>query len=304
MTTRNMIRSLCFAGSLMAGMTVWGQQGALPLAPHRDSGDSVIGVFEGWFKNAQGTFIEIGYYNRNLKEALDIPAGPNNRIEPGGPDFGQPTHFDPKKAWGINVIKVPDNFGDKQLQWTLTVNGKTTVIPLNLKTDWELAPFVDAEGDLPPYLSFQPLAKKAQTVIGPIPATMSVDATVGQQVPLTVYVADDAKVQPGQRTPRVPVTLMWTIYRQPGAGSNLANVKFSETRPVVEKTDDFLPPSTVFAGKGTTTATFSEPGEYQLEVTAMDATGEGGGGFMCCWTNGIVKVKVSPAAQHTSGGGF
>lgn len=301
MNKQTIVRSLALAGMLSGGL-VWGQQGPLPLAPHRDSGDSVIGVFEGWFKNDKGTFIEIGYYNRNLKEALDIPAGPNNKIEPGGPDYGQPTHFDPKKAWGINVIKVPNDFGDKQLQWTLTANGKTTVIPLNLKTDWELAPFVDAEGDLPPYLSFSPLAKKAETVMGPIPVTMEARTRVGEALPLTVYVADDAKVQPGQRTPKVPVSIMWNVYREPGVGSNQQLVKFAETRPVVEKTDDALPPSAVFAGKATTTATFTEPGDYILEVTALDATGEGGGGFMCCWTNGLVKVKVEPAAQHTSGG--
>ena len=30
----------------------------------------------------------IGYYNRNKDQTLDIPIGPNNRIEPGGPDMG------------------------------------------------------------------------------------------------------------------------------------------------------------------------------------------------------------------------
>jgi hypothetical protein len=295
MKIQTAVRSLCLAGVLFGGIAAWGQ--TLPLAPHRDSGDSVIGVFEGWFKNADGTFIEIGYYNRNLKEELDIPVGPNNKIEPGGPDYGQPTHFYPNKAWGINVIKVPNDFADKQLQWTLTANGKTTVIPLNLKTDWELAPFQDAEGDLPPYVSFSPLAKKARTVIGPIPVTMEAKVKVGEELPLTVYVADDAKVQPGQRTPKVPVTLHWTIYRQAGG-----TVKFSQSRPVVEKTDDLMPPSAVFTGKATTTATFSEPGDYILEVVANDATGEGGGGFMCCWTNGVVKVKVEPKVQNTTGG--
>lgn len=296
MRIQNAVRALCLTGALVGGTAAWGQQ-ALPLAPHKDAGDGITGVFEGWFKNADNSFsLEIGYYNRNVKQELDIPVGPNNKIEPGGPDYGQPTHFYPNKGWGVNVIKVPADFGDKQLQWTITANGHTTVIPLNLKTDWELSPFADAEGDLPPNLSFSPLAKNAPTVMGPIPVSTEMKASVGEALPLTVYVASDAMVEPGQRAPKVPVTIHWTVYRAPGA------VKFTDTRPVVEKTDDALPPKTVFAGKATTTVTFSEPGDYILEVVANDATGEGGGGFMCCWTNGIVKVSVASKAQNTTGG--
>ncbi len=42
------------------------------------------------------------------------------------------------------------------------------------------------------------------------------------------------------------------------------------------------------------TATFSEPGEYMVRVQANDESGEGGGGFQCCWTNTYVKVTVTP----------
>ena len=69
-------------------------------------------AFEGWYPNADGSFsLLIGYYNRNSKEALDIPIGPNNRIEPGEPDQGQPTYFEIGRQWGVFVIKVPKDFG-------------------------------------------------------------------------------------------------------------------------------------------------------------------------------------------------
>ncbi len=46
----------------------------------------------------------------------------------------------------------------------------------------------------------------------------------------------------------------------------------------------------------TTTATFSEPGEYVLRVLAWDDSGSQAavmaGGFFCCWTNGYVTVQV------------
>jgi hypothetical protein len=45
-------------------------------------------------------------------------------------------------------------------------------------------------------------------------------------------------------------------------------------------------------GEAKTTAAFSAPGEYILRVQANDATGDGGGGFQCCWTNAHVRVTV------------
>ena len=78
------------AGFLIASSAVaWGQ--SLPVEPARETGSSVTGAFEGWFKNSDGTFgFLLGYYNRNQIQEMEIPIGPNNRIEPGGPDRGQP----------------------------------------------------------------------------------------------------------------------------------------------------------------------------------------------------------------------
>ena len=58
-----------------------------------------------------------------------------------------------------------------------------------------------------------------------------------------------------------------------------------------------LEPALDEAGKATTTATFSEPGEYTLRVLAWDTSGRPSRGimavgFQCCWTNGFVKVTV------------
>ena len=81
-----------------------------------------------------GTFtLLIGYFNRNRAETLEIPVGPNNRIEPGGPDYGQPTYFLPRRQWGVFTIVVPKDFGTKKLTWTIVANGETTEIPLSLE---------------------------------------------------------------------------------------------------------------------------------------------------------------------------
>jgi hypothetical protein len=272
---------LIASGMLLPGQTQMPE-------PAREAGASVTGAFEGWFKNPDGSFsLLLGYFNRNQKQQIDVPIGPNNRIEPGGPDRGQPTHFVPGRGWGLFAVKVPANFGENKITWTIVANGKTTAIPASLKPDYEISPFVEAAvGNTPPVLSFD---EKGPSVQGPLGLTAERTAKVGSPLALTVWVSDDAKYtsSSGAR-PKVmgtPVTLRWIKYRGPGG------VAFANDRPEVEKLDR-KDTSAVFNGKAATTVTFSEPGEYVLHVTANDYSGEGGAGFQCCWTNGQVKVSV------------
>ena len=58
----------------------------------------------------------VGYFNRNTQQEFDIPVGPNNRIEPGGPDQGQPTHFLTARQFGVFTVKVPKDFGDAEFK--------------------------------------------------------------------------------------------------------------------------------------------------------------------------------------------
>ena len=53
-------------------------------------------------------------------------------------------------------------------------------------------------------------------------------------------------------------------------------------------------PDEPYSGKASTTVKFSQTGDYVLHVTVNDYSGDGGGGFQCCWTNGLVKVSVKP----------
>src|ERR1700674_1349335 len=129
------LQRLKFAGAsvaimLASGMLAGGQ--SLPLEPLHQAGAGVTAAFEGWFKNTDGGFtFVLGYFNRNQNQELDIPIGPENRIEPGGPDRGQPTHFLPRRQWGVFRVVVPKDFGTNKLTWTITANHQTTVIPLS-----------------------------------------------------------------------------------------------------------------------------------------------------------------------------
>ena len=133
------------------------------IEPPHDSGQGVTPAYEGWFPNSDGSFsLLFGYYNRNQKQELDIPIGPDNHIDPGGPDQGQPTHFSTRRRWGVFTITVPKDFGGKKLTWTLVANGQTNTITLHTQPDWMLEPFEDpASKNTPPSVRFQSTSKRS-----------------------------------------------------------------------------------------------------------------------------------------------
>jgi hypothetical protein len=260
---------LIAAGLLAGGVFLSAQAPQVP-EPRRQFGASITPVYEGWFYNADGSrsFL-IGYYNRNSRQELDIPIGPNNRFEPGGPDMGQPTHFVPGRQWGIFIVPAPREFKPTDsYTWTLSANGQTTSIPFRLHPD-------DQNG------------KTVQGPLAQMSAAPARTASVGTPFPLDIWASDDMKFTSGTNapmsTPRPPVTLTISKYRGPGT------VKVDKPKPAVEKIAGGAAP---FNGKATTTVTFSEPGDYVLHVIANDYSGDGGQGFGCCWTTALVKVTV------------
>ena len=109
---------------------------------------------------------------------------------------------------------------------------------------------------------------------------------------LAIWVTDDMKYTSNTNAPmttaRPPVTLVWSKYRGPG------RVTFDKARLAVEQLVATGIGKAAFSGKATTNVKFSEAGEYVLHVTANDYSGDGGDGFQCCWTTGLVKVSVKP----------
>src|ERR1700683_4626365 len=91
------------------------------------SGQDIQPTYDGWLRNPDGTFTMVfGYLNRNFKEELAIPAGPDNKLEPGVADRGQPTYFLARRQAFIFRVQVPGDWGpQKELVWTVTANGKT-----------------------------------------------------------------------------------------------------------------------------------------------------------------------------------
>jgi hypothetical protein len=115
-------------------------------------------------------------------------------------------------------------------------------------------------------------------------------APLSTPFPLTIWVTDDLKYTSGSSAPpsasRNPVNLSFSKYRGPGA------VTFDKAKPAVEKLPAGEGATVPFSGKATTTVKFSEPGDYVLHVIANDYSGDGGGGFGCCWSTALLKVAV------------
>jgi len=286
-----------FVSLWVAGCTVLLSEALLGQAmpgPRKQFGASITGAFEGWYQNTDGPrgFL-VGYLNRNTQQELDIPIGPNNRIEPGGPDLGQPTHFLPGRQWGMFSIPVPKDFSpEDKLTWTIVANGQSTSIPLRLHQDYLIDPFTEAAvHNTPPIIRFEENGKALQGPIATLAKAPARTTSMSAPLALTLWVSDDMKYTSGTNAPltkaRPPVTLVWSKYR--GSGE----VTFDKARPAVER----IPAgseSAAFTGKATTNVVFHEAGEYVLHVTVNDYSGDGGGGFQCCWTTGLVKVSVAP----------
>jgi hypothetical protein len=248
----------------------------LPLEPARESGQGVTPAYEGWFKNPDGTIsLLLGYYNRNQSEVVDVPIGPDNRIEPGGPDLGQPTHFLTHRQWGVFAIVVPGDFKDRKLTWTLVANGKPASVPMTLHKDYEVEPLRDAAlGNTPPVVRFDPPGTKFQGP--PRGFGVSMSAHAGQELTIAAAVTDDNVQDPRRPAGETPLSVSWSQYRGPG------RVSFSPAKSSLGKA----------GGNATTTATFDRAGEYVVRAQANDVSGDGGAGFQCCWTTVLIKVAV------------
>jgi hypothetical protein len=103
------------------------------------SGQSVSPAYEGWMYNDDGSIaMYFGYMNSNWQQEFDVPVGPDNAIEPGGPDQAQPTHFYPRRNPFLFTVRAPKDLGTKELIWTLTTNGKTERAFASLKSDYQI----------------------------------------------------------------------------------------------------------------------------------------------------------------------
>ena len=266
---------------------------------------------EGWYANEDGTFsISFGYLNAN-QDTLRIPLGPDNFIEPAQFDGMQPTVFVPGHPRGLFTVTLPAVMKDTDVWWTLRkANGDVTRVPgrtgpIAYQLDWMPRP----HGSLPPSVSFDSqsgvgrgppgiMAERTQTIAVGSPLTLSVNATDPSERDSEDY----------RFTEAVPLRVVWSQLQGPG------RVEFtrheSNPLPVVEDAGGAAagrgggrrpppPPQNISLekgyGTGSVIATFSESGEYIMRARVDNFnSADSGDRFQCCWTNGYVRVTVTP----------
>ena len=255
------------AAILILGM--WETANAQLVQLRHWTGQGVAPVYEGFDTNPDGSFnMWFGYLNRNYEEEPDIPVGPENNFSPGLADRGQPTHFAVRRHKDIFSVTVPKDFGDQKLVWTLTAHGQTMQVPGTLNPVWLIdrkyttrgANIENPYSNTPPVVRVEPEEK-----------------TIAKSDALLLELSATDDGRPMRNGKPVGMTMEWVKYRGPG------NVTFNP------------PKARLDGGKGAATASFSEPGEYLLQVVVDDGSGEVAGnfGYHCCWTNVAVRVTVT-----------
>ena len=320
MQIRTMVGAACalllwgpLAGSaaLEAQVSGPGPDGRWPLQPSSPGGRTLAPFMEGWYANEDGTFsISFGYLNLN-RDTIYIPVGEDNFLDP--PQFNgmQPTVFFPGHHRGIFTADLPADMEDTDVWWTLTKsNGDVTRVPgrtgaVAYQLDWMPRP----HGSLPPFVSFDSqsdegrgppglMAERTETVSVGDPLTLSINARDPSERD-----EDDYRFAEG-----IPLRVVWSQIQGP------ARVEYtrheSNPEPEVEEDDDDDGPAArrrrgpsgpqvvpLEEGQGTARviATFSVPGQYLMRarVDNFSAT-DSGDGDQCCWTNGYVRVNVTP----------
>jgi hypothetical protein len=273
-----------------------------PLSPLPSDGLRVAPFFDGWYENPDGTIaLSFGYSNLNRNELVEIPLGPDNVIQPKEYDGRQPTSFPPvmptaggdgsgapaggdrrQRERGVFTVTVPAGFkGD--VVWTLRYLGQTYSVPGRARVGAYRLQWPMAMGSVPPVLRFSPTGPPGRGPMG-IQAD-PLRAAAGAPLPLTVLTNDDSVREKEPVTvkeraaAKAAITVSWYKHSGPGA------VVFTPpTNPIAE-----------LQGTATTSVVFKQPGEYVIRVRA-DNFGrlDTSPGNQCCWTNGYVRVTVTP----------
>ena len=168
------------------------------LAQTYTRGQHVEPAFEGWRPNEDGTFnMMFGYMNENWEETPDVPVGDNNFFSPGEADRGQPTHFLPRRNRFTFEVTVPADWGDRELVWTLNVNGEERKAYATLRQDYLVDNMVIASetGSLGAGTS----SPESRANIPPVVAVIGDDirtTQVGEPLAVDTEVTDDGLPEP------------------------------------------------------------------------------------------------------------
>ncbi len=205
-------------------------------------GKNVTPAYEGWLEHADGSrsFV-FGYMNQNWEEELDVPVGPANTIEPGGPDLGQPTHFQPRRNRFVFMVPVPKGFKEAdEMVWRLTTRGQQAVAYATLRPDYKLDDQIIASETGSTGGGITNAETRAnKTPVLALEGAKRLTVKVGQPLALAANVTDDGVPRRGQGgQPTTP---------RPRAAAAAASAAGAPAAPRVDPV--YVPPARPVPGK-------------------------------------------------------
>ena len=272
-----------------------------PLATRGMTGEEVAPMFNGWILNEDRSITMIfGFGNLNRTSDLDVPLGPNNKLEPAEFQGAQPTHFPVYSRRGFVGIQergafavtVPADMADTEVVWTLSSNGKTWSVPGRATSAaYEMSAAEMASGSLKPAIRFSMDGPESVDPAG-IHAEPQV-AKVGQPVTLSALMQDRGvrDLYAGNDRLYVPLGTFWVMHQGP-AKPEIETAEISGRERAEKDAGD---PNKNEWTEVSTQVTFMEPGEYlmRLRVDNFEAP-DSQFDNVCCWSNAYFPVTVNP----------
>jgi hypothetical protein len=221
--------------------------GSVLAIPSAQQNQPVYPAYDGYLKNPDGSFtLAFAYFSHNA-QVVTIPPGPANSFGPAPTDRQQPTVFKPGH-WRFQCVMVVGPEFDGKLRWTLTYAGTTTgTSERMLQSNWNL---VEGAAELKK-IDFAKVPRGVCLNRPPIVRVLGLTARAGVPPMIKATTSEPLDLFGSVNDEGLPrgkgLVAGWTKVTGPG-------------------TVTFAPPASA-----RTRASFSEAGNYELELTATDS---------------------------------
>ena len=218
-----------------------------PLAAYAQQNQPIYPVYDGFLKNADGSYtLSFAYFSHNA-DPVTIAPGAANSFGPTPGDRMQPTTFKPGH-WRFQCVMVVGADFDGKMKWTLTHGGVTTgTSERMLQSNWNLLEGAAQLGKI----DYAKVPKGVCLNQPPIVRVLGVTSRPNNPATLSVAVNEELNLFGSAHDEGLPrgkgLAVEWKVLNGPGA------VKFT------------------IPGSARTKAIFSAPGAYELELTATDS---------------------------------
>ena len=218
----------------------------LPAVALAQRNQPIYPVYDGFVKNADGTYtLAFGYFSHNA-EVVNVPPGPENIFAPEPGDRQQPVAFKPGH-WRFQCVMVVNADVAGKTRWTLSYAGTSTgTSERMLQSNWNLVEGAAEIGRIDIAKAPRGVCLNRAPVVRILGKTarkgeVSIDARTAEELHLFGSVQDEG-------LPRArALSIAWKAVKGPGT------VTFSN--PTAARTR----------------ATFSAPGIYELLLSATDS---------------------------------